>query len=113
MMCMHLQAIIVVIQNFSQRCLLQNCVSVIIFISLNWSLTVMTLRREQLFYIGFFKRRLRSGMQSTPPPPIPPLSGQATKRRYWKTAVKGVIYNQEKTYSGLGNQQQYWGGGGG
>ena len=28
-------------------------------------------------------------MQSTPP--TPPLSGQTKKRRYWKTAVKGVI----------------------
>ena len=25
------------------------------------------------------------------------------KWRYWKTMVKGVIYNQEKTYSGLEN----------
>ena len=31
------------------------------------------------------------------------------KRQYWKTAVKGVIYHQEKTYSGLENQRRYWG----
>ena len=45
-------------------------------------------------------------------PTIPPLSGLAKKRRYWKTAVKGVIriYNQEKTHSGLTNQRRYWGG---
>ena len=35
--------------------------------------------------------------------------GTGTKRRYWKTAVKGVIYNQEKTYLGLENQRRYWG----
>ena len=35
-------------------------------------------------------------------------------RQYWKTAVKGVNYNQgnqEKTYSGLTNQRRYGGGG--
>ena len=42
-------------------------------------------------------------------PQIPSLSGLAKNRRYWKTAVKGVIYNQEKTYSGLENQLPYWG----
>ena len=52
-----------------------------------------------------------------PPPQIPPFSGLAKKRRYWKTAVKGVtykynMYNQEKTYSGLENQLQYILGGG-
>ena len=45
-------------------------------------------------------------------PQIPSFSGLAKNRRYWKTAVKGVIYNQEKTYSGLENQLRYWGGGG-
>ena len=30
-------------------------------------------------------------VQNTTFPPIPPLSGHAKKRRYWKTAVKGVI----------------------
>ena len=29
-------------------------------------------------------------------PPIPPISGLTKKRRYWKTAVNRVIYNQEK-----------------
>ena len=29
-------------------------------------------------------------------PPILPLSGLAKKQRYWKTAVKAVIHNQEK-----------------
>ena len=38
----------------------------------------------------------------------PPHTREWQKRRYWKTAVKGVIYNQEKTYSGLENQRQYW-----
>ena len=47
-----------------------------------------------------------------PPPPILPISGLTKKQRYWKTVVKGVIiYNQEKTYSGLENQRRYWGGG--
>ena len=32
------------------------------------------------------------------------------KRQYWKTAVKEVImYSQEKAYTGLENQQRYWG----
>ena len=35
---------------------------------------------------------------NTVDPPIPPLSGLAKILQYWKTAVKGVIYNQEKTY---------------
>ena len=40
-------------------------------------------------------------VQSTPPP-IPPLSrGTGEKPRYWKTAVKGVIYNQEKRIRNL------------
>ena len=34
-------------------------------------------------------------------PPIMPLSGLAKKRQFSETAVKGVIYNQEITYSGL------------
>ena len=39
------------------------------------------------------------------------LSGLAKKRRYWKTAVKGVVYNykQEKPYAGLENQRLYEG----
>ena len=48
----------------------------------------------------------------TPLPPIPPLSGLAKKQRYWKMAEKGVIYNQQKTYSRLENQRRYSGGGG-
>ena len=40
-------------------------------------------------------------LKTTVVPPIPPLSGLAKKRRYWKAALKGVVYNQEKTYSGL------------
>ena len=41
--------------------------------------------------------------------PIPPLSGTGKKNSLYrrKTAVKGVIYNQEKTYSGLENQRRY------
>ena len=56
-------------------------------------------------------------------PPIPPLSGLTKKTAVFETAVKEVIiYNQEKTYSGLENQlsavvlggrwsaeEQYWG----
>ena len=44
-------------------------------------------------------------------PPNTAALGTGEKRRYWKTAVKGVIilYNQEKTYSGLENQWGYWG----
>ena len=48
---------------------------------------------------------------STGDPPISLLSGPAKKQRCWKTAVKEDLYNQEKTYSELENQQRYWGGG--
>ena len=41
-------------------------------------------------------------------PPNTAALGTGKKRQFWKTAVKGVIYNQEKTYLG-----RYWGGGGG
>ena len=34
------------------------------------------------------------------------------KRRYWKTAVKGVIHNQEKHIRDLKISSGYWGGGG-
>ena len=44
---------------------------------------------------GEWRVALNSHIQSTPPA-IPPLSGLTKKRRYWKTVVKWVIYNQEK-----------------
>ena len=49
-------------------------------------------------------------IQSTPHP-ITPISGLTKKWLYWKLVVNGVIYNQEKTYSGIKNQQRDWGGG--
>ena len=52
-------------------------------------------------------------LKTTVVPPIPPLSGLAKKRRYWKAALKGVVYNQEKTYSGLEISGGIGGGGGG
>ena len=54
---------------------------------------------------SYFKNRK---VQSTPPP-IPPLPELAKKRRYQKTAVKGIMYNQEKKHSGLENHRRYWG----
>ena len=44
-----------------------------------------------------------------PPILIPLISGLTNSGCIGKAAVKGVIYNQEKTYSGLENQRQYWG----
>ena len=44
---------------------------------------------------------------STVDPPIPPLSGLA--KSGCMGIGKGVIYNQEKTYSGLENQRRFWG----
>ena len=35
--------------------------------------------------------------------------GLAKKHRYWKTTVKEVIFNQDKTYSELEIQRRYWG----
>ena len=41
-------------------------------------------------------------VQSTPLPPNTAALGTGEKNGgYWKTPVKGVIYNQEQTYSGL------------
>ena len=60
----------------------------------------------------YFRQTLPLYIHSTPPPPIPPLTGLVPKRLYWKTTVKGLIDNQEKTSSGLENQRRYWGGGG-
>ena len=45
-------------------------------------------------------------------PHIEPLSGLAKKRRYWKTAVKGVIYNQSKHIRDLKISGGIAGGGG-
>ena len=42
-------------------------------------------------------------------PPNTATLGTGKKRRYWKTVIKGVIYNQEKTYSGLENRRRHWG----